>query len=261
MPEYTGRFESTVPYYARFRPRYPSALYEKVAARCALDGHGNLLDLGCGPGFIAIAMARYFAEVVGIDPEPAMIDAARLEAEIAGGKVSLVRGSSQTLGRDLGLFRMVTMGRSFQWMDRDATLVTLDTIIEPRGAIALFGERSLDAPETRWRSRWEGIAKKFADPNSLRRHWSNPGWEPHEAVLRRSRFSEIERLTVTVSRRSTLDELVGRAYSMSSTSIATLGDRREEFERELRAELLAVSPSGVFDELVESAAVLAFRAQ
>ncbi|HUY25776.1 MAG TPA: class I SAM-dependent methyltransferase [Candidatus Binataceae bacterium] len=261
MPEYTGRFESTVPYYARFRPRYPTALFDKIAKRCGLDGRGRLLDLGCGPGFIAIAMAPCFAEVVGVDPEPAMIDAARREAETACVKLTLIRGSSQTLGPELGAFQMVAMGRSFQWMDRDATLCALDTIIKPGGAIALLGERLLDAPENGWRAAWEIVSRKYAEPRVYRHHWTNPQWERHETVLLRSRFSRIDRLAVASRRSSNLDEMVGRAYSMSSTSIAALGDRREEFERELRAALLGFSPSGVFEELVESEAIIAVRGE
>lgn len=259
MPEYTGRFESTVPYYARFRPRYPAALFELIAKRRGLDGRGRLLDLGCGPGFIAIAMAPYFAEVVGVDPEPAMLDAARQEAERAHVALTLVAGSSQTLGPELGVFRMATMGRSFHWMDRDATLATLDTMIEPGGAIALLGERLLDAPENGWRAAWEIVSRKYATARAHRRHWSNPAWERHETVVLRSPFSVIDRVTVRGRRTSTLDDLIGRAYSMSSTSIAFLGERREAFELELRAALLEFSPSGVFNEIVESEALLASR--
>ncbi|MGH7780079.1 MAG: class I SAM-dependent methyltransferase [Candidatus Binataceae bacterium] len=259
MPEYTGRFKSTVPYYARFRPRYPAALFELIASRCGLDGNGRLLDLGSGPGFIAIAMAPYFAEVVGVDPEPAMLESARHEAEVAGVNLTLVAGSSLTLSREMGTFRMAAMGRSFQWMDRDATLVTLDTIIEPGGAVALLGERLNDSPENGWRAAWEMVSRKYAAPRAYRRHWSNPAWERHEVVLRRSIFSEVDRVTVTGYRTSTVEELVGRAYSMSSTSIAMLGDRREDFERELRAALLGFDPSGVFTELIESEAIIATR--
>ncbi|MHB8382289.1 MAG: class I SAM-dependent methyltransferase [Candidatus Binataceae bacterium] len=259
MAEYTGRFESTVPYYARFRPRYPAALFELIAARRGLDGRGRLLDLGCGPGFIAIAMAPYFAEVVGIDPEPAMLAAAQHEAHLAGVALTLAAGSSQTLSRELGEFKMATMGRSSHWMDRDATLAALDTIIEPGGTVALLGERLLDASENGWRAAWDIVSRKYAEPRASRRHWTNPAWERHETVVRRSPFSRIDLVALTGRRTSNIEELIGRAYSMSSTSVAVLGDRREAFERELRAALLEFSPTGRFDEMVESVAMLASR--
>ncbi len=258
MTDSGSRFRTTVPFYARFRPRYPDELNVQVAARCHLNGSGRLLDLGCGPGFIAIAMARYFAEVVGVDPEPLMLEAARHEAEAAGVAVNLILGSSATIGAHLGKFRMAAMGRSFHWMDRDATLVTLDSMIDRGGAIALFGEHLIDAPENGWRRGWEIVARKWAD-GAHRRHWRNPDWERHDTVLARSAFNRIERITFRYRRTSTIDELVGRAYSMSSTSPAVIGDRKDEFERELKSALTDISPSGTFDELVEAEAMLAWR--
>jgi predicted RNA methylase len=58
----TSRFNSTASFYAKFRPRYPAALLDEIATRCGLDGTGRLLDLGCGPAFIAIAMALISAK-------------------------------------------------------------------------------------------------------------------------------------------------------------------------------------------------------
>ena len=54
-----------------------------------LDAGGRVLDLGCGQGFAAIAMARAFpgAEVWGVDADPPSIDDARLAAKAAGARV------------------------------------------------------------------------------------------------------------------------------------------------------------------------------
>jgi tRNA/tmRNA/rRNA uracil-C5-methylase (TrmA/RlmC/RlmD family) len=117
------RFQSTAEYYIQYRPRYPQALINAVAELLALDGRRRLLDLGCGPGFLALAFAPWFEAVVGMDPEPEMLAAAEAEARAAGITRALVLGGSEDLGPHLGRFRLVTMGRSFHWMDRDRTLV------------------------------------------------------------------------------------------------------------------------------------------
>jgi SAM-dependent methyltransferase len=254
------RFRSTVKHYVRFRRRYPHALIEKIAARCGLDGRGRLLDLGCGPGFIAIAMAPYFAEVVGIDPLPAMLRAAAREARAVGVKLKLVRGSSETLSPELGIFRMTAMGRSFHWMDRDVTLRALDQLIEPNGAIALLSEHHTDTPENGWNAAWEATANKWSpEASRWRRYRRGPDWEGHEVVLRRSPFSTVERLSVVESYRTNLDQIIGQTYSKSITSPAVLGRNRRAFEEELRAALLDFSPSGLFTETVEYTALLAWR--
>ena len=57
----------------------------------------------------------------------------------------------------------------------------------------------------------------------------------------------------------TLDEVVGLVYSMSFASPALFGDLKEEFEAELRAELIALSPSGVFEKKEQYYAIFARR--
>lgn len=60
-------------------------------------GKGAILDLGCGPGDIAIRLARHFVdcEVHGLDGAPAMLtlarDAARLATDVAG-RVQFIEG-------------------------------------------------------------------------------------------------------------------------------------------------------------------------
>lgn len=51
--------------------------------------------------------------------------------------LGLIEGSSYDLGVRHGSFLLVVMGRSFHWMDRDATLRVLDRIIDPAGASVL----------------------------------------------------------------------------------------------------------------------------
>jgi SAM-dependent methyltransferase len=259
MEPYT-RFRSTVGYYVRFRRRYPHSLIEKVARRCGLDGRGRLLDLGCGPGFIAIAMAPYFAEVVGVDPLPAMLRAAAREARAAGVKLKLKRGSSETLSKELGLFRMAAMGRAFHWMERDATLAALNELVEPGGTVALLSEHMTNAPENRWSAAWDAVANKWSrEAFEWRRFRRGPDWEQHDVVLRRSPFSAVERLSVVQTHQIEIDEIIGRTYSKSITSPAVLGVNRRAFEKEMREALLAISPSGSFTEIIEYAALLAWR--
>jgi SAM-dependent methyltransferase len=255
-----SRFASTAPFYVRFRPRYPSALFAQIAARCGLDGSGRLLDLGCGPAFIAVGMARYFDEVVAMDPNPEMLEAAREEIKAAGLSIELIQGSSEDLDPSLGKFAMVAMGRSFHWMDRDATLLKLDALIESNGCVAILGERAMPAPENGWKAVLDDAAKKWAPEQARAREFRrSPAWEKHETVLLRSSFCKLERVNVPFTRETSLDELVGRVYSMSVTSPAVLGKNRDEFERDLRAGLLRFAPSGVFHEVVEAEAFLAWR--
>src|SRR5271156_6992648 len=85
-----GRFASTVAYYESARPPYGAAFFEAVALELGLDGDQRLLDVGAGPGILAVGFAPYCREVVGVDPEPAMVEAARVAAERTGVAVRFV---------------------------------------------------------------------------------------------------------------------------------------------------------------------------
>lgn len=73
-----------------------------MAERCGLRFSARVLDLGCGPGQLAVAFARLGATVTAIDPEPDMLAAARHLAAEAGVSWTTVEGSSYDLYPALG---------------------------------------------------------------------------------------------------------------------------------------------------------------
>jgi SAM-dependent methyltransferase len=246
-------FQSAVEFYVRYRSRYPATLLDAVAEAVGLDGRGRLLDLGCGPGFLAIGLASRFTEVVAMDPEPAMLAAADEAARAAGARLTLVLGGSENLEPRLGPFRLVTMGRAFHWMDRDRTLVALDTLVAAEGAVALFDVDHPQVPENAWRAAWEAVRGRYT-PATRRPRWSE---ERHEAVLARSAFRAVRRLSHVWRQRTPIDALVGRALSMSSTTPEVLGEARPALEAELRAALGPFAEGGLVEEVLKADALVA----
>ncbi|MBY4632333.1 class I SAM-dependent methyltransferase [Rhizobium croatiense] len=261
VPFEPRRFHTTAAYYSRFRIPYPDALIERVTVRTGLRPGDRLLDLGCGPGQIGIAFARLAgADVTGLDPEPEMLDAAREGAAAAGIHAEFVLGSSYDLGPAFGPLKITTMGRSFHWMDRAATLATLDRLTEPEGAVILFGDRHISASPA-WRDVLEKVSERFS-PEPIRTERQlrrGPDWIKHEEFLLRSAFLNLERIGIVTERLLDADEIVGRAFSMSVTSPQALGDSTAEFEQALRSELAALSPDGKFTEIIEANALIASR--
>src|SRR5690349_10311890 len=131
-------FQTTVAYYERFRLAFPDRLIARVAALAGLKPGDKVLDLGCGTGMLAIGFARLGMAVTAMDPEPEMLAAAGSAAQAQGLPVTMLAGGSQQLTSAMGPYRLVTMGRSFHWMDRAATLNMLDRIVTADGGIALF---------------------------------------------------------------------------------------------------------------------------
>lgn len=259
VPFEARRFRSTAAYYARYRVPYPPALLASVAARVGLEPGDRVLDLGCGPAMLGLGFARLGMEVVAMDPEPEMLAAARDSAAEAGLPLELVQGSSYDLGAGLGNFSLVTMGRSFHWMDRLPTLAALDGLVLEGGAVALFHDRKISS-EPDWRSLLNELSDKYSpDRQSVRAQRSDPEWRHHEAVLLQSAFSAVESRGQVFAQDLSIEDLVGRTYSMSVTSPDVLGDRQAEFEAEFRAGLAALAPDGHFHDVVASEAVIAFR--
>jgi ubiquinone/menaquinone biosynthesis C-methylase UbiE len=93
-----------------------------------------LIDLGAGPGLLALGFAPYVGRVVGVDPEPAMADEARRAPAAAEVGLVMIEGRAEDLDADIGRFDVVTIGRALHWMEREATLATFDRILAPRGA-------------------------------------------------------------------------------------------------------------------------------
>jgi len=264
---YRDTFRSTGWHYARFRRGYPDAVFELFRQKFGLDGTGRLLDLGCGTGQLAMPLAREFEEVVAMDPEPEMLS----EAVALGrgrGIANIVwreAGSAdlEDLRPALGAFRLVTMGNSFHWMDRDATLRTLHGMVTPGGGIAILGSGGSDStwtpPETP--AVMDAVVKRWL--GEVRRAGSGTYEHPserHEVVVARSPFRGLEIHAVSHGEDWTVDGLVGSLYSSSYASPFVLGANREAFESDLRTRLAALEPSGSFREEVTHHAILAWRA-
>ncbi|MGH8261723.1 MAG: class I SAM-dependent methyltransferase, partial [Steroidobacteraceae bacterium] len=151
-------------------------------------------------------------------------------------------------------------GRSFHWMDRAATLVMLDRLVSPGGALALFHDAHSETAENRWRDPVREVADRYgraAEPHVA--VVQSSGYRAHESVLLDSAFSRLDGLSVVIRRSLTADEIVGRAFSFSTCSRQKLGERAGAFEADLRAALAAYSPSGEFAEIAELVALVARR--
>ncbi|MGC2785326.1 MAG: bifunctional 2-polyprenyl-6-hydroxyphenol methylase/3-demethylubiquinol 3-O-methyltransferase UbiG [Roseiarcus sp.] len=67
----------------------------------------DLLDVGCGAGLFAEPLARLGANVIGVDPSPAAIEAARRHAEETGAKLAYRMGTVEELAAEPQRFDVV----------------------------------------------------------------------------------------------------------------------------------------------------------
>lgn len=252
------RFRTAARHYLAGRPAYAPRLIQLVARLTDLTGEDRVLDLGCGPGMLAGAFAPLVKEVIAIDPEPEMLRIA--EAEFGGaGTIRFMQGSSFDLPADLDRFRVVTMGRSFHWMDRAATLRLLDTMIEPDGAVALFDSEHLDLPENAWSADYRALLRRYAENDETDAGRRGGTWVRHEAFLLDSAFSVLDQVSVIERRSVTVPQLVDRAFSRSGTAPDRLGHAAPRLAAEIEALLRPLATDGTLTEVVATSVLLARR--
>jgi SAM-dependent methyltransferase len=233
-----GRFESTARWYARFRPRYPDELIERLAAAAGLDARSRVLDLGAGPGHVASAIAGHVGEVVAVDVEAGML--ARIEEP----NVRTVVGPAEDVDGSWGRFDLVTAGRSFHWFDSEVMFARLPLVTDQ---LALIGD---SITESNAQARVLAIATEVlgeAPPRRRRRFYRE--------LLSASPFSDVEEIEVFDERTWDAESLIGLAYSTSVASPERLGSRQSEFERRVRETFGAAE----FHERVSVGAVLGRR--
>lgn len=248
------RFDSAVDHYVAARLNYDPRLLDWLVRDTGAAGK-RALDLGCGPGFIANAAAPHVEAVIGLDPSPNMVEAARAHA-VPNARFEV--GSSEDLSAVEAPLQLVTMGRAFHWMDRAQTLADLDPLIAPGGAIALLNDSPADVPMNRWWREFNALTKSFAVLDDYNQHRASEAWVPHVEVLAGSAFADLSSISVYQSHDWTLDKLVRHTLSRSGTTEALLGDRVTEMQAAI-GELMAKFGPEPWTSLNQHIALIARR--
>ncbi len=142
------QYAGSAPHYRRGRPPYSPQLEVTLVHELGLDGHGRLLDVGCGPGILTTRLAGLFEEIVGLDPDPDMLAQGRIAAADAGlTNIAWVQATAEDLPAAApGPFRAVTFGQSFHRMDELLVAGAVYDILEPGGSIVLIAHSVEDRP-------------------------------------------------------------------------------------------------------------------
>lgn len=247
-------FEGAAEVYAEYRTKYPAAVFDKLTEIFNLNGQGRLLDLGTGPGLIAIPLSTKFQEVVAIDPDPEMLkEAQRQAATVGANNITWLEQGAELINPSLGVFKLATIGRAFHWMERELLLERLYELLADDGAVAL-----LNTGDNPWISslpwkqaaikvvkKWLGEERRTGQRGQGTRKLVDP---PHEVVIANSKFARQELYEVPFEKSWTVSSYLGYLYTTAFSLKIFYGDKAEEFEADIKEALLAVEPSGHFTE-------------
>jgi len=254
------RFATTAELYEQYRPPYSAEFFRAVAQKLALSRQQSLIDLGTGPGLLALGFAAYAGRVVGVDPEPKMLAAARAAAARAGADVTFIEGRAEDLPESIGHYDVVAIGRALHWMDDNVLGPLFARLVAHDGAIVVCASFSVHDGRNSW----------LADYNAARRQWSDAallvdadkGAQVHRNladVLGPAGFGVAETIRVETTQEISARDLAWRALTFSSSSPAALGGKVDAMLADIEARLLPFSRDGVLTETLVSAADVARR--
>lgn len=248
------RFQNAASHYLAGRIPYFPRLIARVAELTGLNPAHRLLDMGCGPGLLAKAFAPFVAQALGVDPEPEMLRIAAVDSPV---NIEWRQASSYDIAPDWGQFRLVTMGRSFHWMDRVDTLRRLEALVPPGGAVALFHDAHPELPENAWWPHYRALVRRYETGAGVHRH---PDWLPDETVILGSAFNQLETHSVIEPRRASIASIIARAMSKSSIAMASSAGSVASLGPEIEKLLAPYAQDGQVTEIVAMEAVIGSRA-
>lgn len=137
-------FNST--HYGSARPTYPDKFYETL-----VDYHtstpGNVTDLamdvGCGPGFVAFKLTKFFRRVVGTDPSSTMIKECEeilKQTRMAPDNVTFCEASGEKAPSWIQpeSVDMITVAEACHWMDHSEFFAESARVLKKGGTLAYW---------------------------------------------------------------------------------------------------------------------------
>jgi precorrin-6B methylase 2 len=240
-----GRFATTAALYEQFRPPYSPEFFRAVVECLKLGKQHALIDLGTGPGLLALGFAPHVGRIVGVDPEPAMLEVAARAAARAGHDLALIESTAEALPREVGSFDVVTIGRALHWMDRGLIGPLLQRLVAPGGVVLICSARSATDGRNVWLDAY----------SEARRYWSGTtertNYRPDlAAILADTRFRIGETIAVEGSHELTASDLAHRVLTLSGSSPAILSDKVDAMLHNVEQRLLPFSRAGLLREVV-----------
>src|SRR3974377_972463 len=145
MHDQRQRFSSRVSDYVKYRPSYPPAIIDLLAAEGGLTPDSLVGDLGSGTGLLAESFLKAGNRVLGIEPNREMREAGERLLHCYDRFVSIAATAEATT-LPAHHVDFITAGQSFHWFDRDRVGAELARILKPQGWLVLvWNERRIDS--------------------------------------------------------------------------------------------------------------------
>jgi SAM-dependent methyltransferase len=141
-------FSGTAAAYSKFRPGYPAALFDWIAAQTA--AHDLAWDCGCGNGQASVPLAERYGHVVATD-----LSARQVAEAPAHPRIEYRAAPAEQSGLADHDCDLVTVAQALHWFDFDKFYAEAKRVLKPGGVLAAWTYQLLRAEP--------GIDAIFAD--------------------------------------------------------------------------------------------------
>jgi len=228
-------FDAWADEYERFRPGYPSALFDLIAERLELAADAAVVDLGAGTGKVARSAAARGWRVTAVDPGEPMLEVLRRVSAAEQLEIATVRASAEATRMPSASFDAALAGEAYHWFDAAAALAEMGRIVRPSGGIAFFWNM-VDEQSPLVAAERELVKRYGIDGSDVRKPGPLP--ETRAAIRAAGAFDEPEFVQVPHIVPMTGADYVGLANTKSHLRTAP-GDLQRRYGRAFEAMLVA----------------------
>lgn len=201
-------------YYARYRHGYPAPVIDALLAALGLSSADTVVDLGCGTGQLSLPLASRVGRVIGVDPEPDMLDRARVAAlDARAVNVEWIGGTAGDLGpiaARYGGVDAITLANAIHLVDRAQLFNAAQTALRPGSGLAIIANGTpLWLQSTAWSQALRGFLERSLEQTLT----SHCGTDDETRAQYRDELIalgyRVEEVQVDYSDNLSVDEIVG----------------------------------------------------
>ncbi len=135
------RFDEAAAAYDRYRPRYPTALFDDVVDVGGVPAGAHLLEIGCGPGVATAGLLERGWSVLALEPGEKLARIARERFDPTRFRVEVATFDEwDARGRR---FDAVFSASAYHWVAPDVRWPRAAAVLDPGGVLALVGHENL----------------------------------------------------------------------------------------------------------------------
>lgn len=129
--QFKDLFSTQATDYARFRPRYPKALFDFLAK--STEERKLAWDVGTGNGQAALILASHFEKVIATDPSEK-----QLAEAVPHEKIEYRINTAEDSGLASGTVDLITVAQAFHWFRQPEFFAEVERVAKPGAILAIW---------------------------------------------------------------------------------------------------------------------------